>query len=203
MATVASDLEIVSIRRYLEGRLLRDVSIDQFGPALPRLHQLSDKLHVREHPAKGAEAGMTVLSGAAKGRVRFIGMPWGYELVPFLNGLCDVARGDTNLQERTKRALAQISTDIHIEVFVSPRCPYGPALARMAHKMAIESNRITADVIDIHEARQLVEHYGIRATPTVAIQGRVAFVGDRSEDELLEHVVRAADLHADSGGASR
>ena len=35
-----------------------------------------------------------------------------------------------------------------MQVFVTPTCPYCPAAVRMAHSLAIASDRVTADMVE-------------------------------------------------------
>jgi len=62
----------------------------------------------------------TVITGKAKGRVRFYGIPSGYEFGSIIEGIVDVARGTTDLSDATKAALAKITQPVHIQVFVTP-----------------------------------------------------------------------------------
>lgn len=63
---------------------------------------------------------LTVLSGAARGRVRFLGGPLGYEFGSFIRTLIDVARGESGLSAESRQFLATIATPVHIKVFFTP-----------------------------------------------------------------------------------
>jgi glutaredoxin-like protein len=124
--------------------------------------------------------------------VRYFGVPSGYEFAGFLEQLIDVGNGATDLAERTKQALRGLAKDVHIRVFVTPACPFCPAAARLAQKMAVESERVTADVIAAGEFPELVERYGVRVVPKVLVNESVAFVGAQAEAHFLDSVLRAA-----------
>ena len=91
---------------------------------------LSEKLHldVKEFARDEQEAqdlGITrvpafILSGQAKGKVRYFGIPAGYEFSTLIESLVDVSRGTTGLSEKTRTALAGVDQDLHIQVFVTP-----------------------------------------------------------------------------------
>lgn len=68
----------------------------------------------------------------------------------------------------------------------------------MAHQMAVESSRITGDVIEANEFPDLVRRYAVRGVPKVVINDREEFVGALPEDEYLEHVLAAV---ATNGGS--
>ena len=72
--------------------------------------------------------------------VRYYGIPRGYEFSTLLEDIIDVSKGKTDLSEETLEQLARIDTPVHIQVFVTPTCPYCPSAVRLAHKLAIESD---------------------------------------------------------------
>lgn len=61
-----------------------------------------------------------VLKGAARGRVRFFGIPSGYEFSGFIADLVDVSKGTTDLSEETREYLAALTEDVNIKVFTTP-----------------------------------------------------------------------------------
>jgi hypothetical protein len=77
-----------------------------------------------QRAALGLEPGeggpLTVISGAARGRVRYLGGPLGYEFGSFIRGLIDVARGESGLTADSRQALAKVTTPVHIKVFFTP-----------------------------------------------------------------------------------
>jgi glutaredoxin-like protein len=97
---------------------------------LEEVTDLSDKLHlvVKDFVRDEQEArnlGITripafVLEGQSKGRVRYFGIPAGYEFSTLIEDLIDVSKGQTNLGEKTREVLSQVDQDIHIQVFVTP-----------------------------------------------------------------------------------
>ncbi len=60
------------------------------------------------------------LSGAAKGRVRYLGIPSGYEFSALIEDMVDVASGKTDLSPKACEELRAIQKDIHIQVFSTP-----------------------------------------------------------------------------------
>jgi Thioredoxin domain len=66
------------------------------------------------------------------------------------------------------------------------------AVASLAHKMAVESQRVTADIVEANECSDLAEGYNVRGVPKVMVNESTGFVGARPESRFLEHVLRAA-----------
>jgi glutaredoxin-like protein len=171
---------------------------------LEEVAALSDKVTLRVHdvgtePEAASGVGLdpdqvpaVVLTGAAKGRVRFLGIPAGLEFGTLIRSLTDVARGTTALAAPTREALMGLSKDLHIRVFVTATCPFCPGAALMAHRMAVESGRVTADVVDAEEFPELADRYGVQGVPKVVVNETVHFVGAQPEQSYLDHVLRAA-----------
>jgi glutaredoxin-like protein len=131
-----------------------------------------------------------VLKGARKGRVRYFGIPSGYEFTSLIQDPVDVSRGATDLAPATKDALAGLTTAVHLKVYVTPTCPYCPGISHLAHQFAVESARITADVIEASEFPDLVQRYEISGVPKTVVNEKIDIVGAQPEARCLEEVLR-------------
>ncbi|VVB91505.1 Thioredoxin [uncultured archaeon] len=120
--------------------------------------------------------------------VRYYGVPAGYEFAAFVDDIIDVSRGTTSLPDSIKKKLAEIKKEVHIQVFVSPTCPYCPTAARIAHQFAIENEFIRADVIEMTEFPYLVQRYGIMSTPHIVINEDTAFMGAQPPEVFIEQI---------------
>lgn len=97
---------------------------------LEEVAALNDKieLDIKDFVADQAEAASLgidripafVVEGASKGKVRFFGIPSGYEFSTLIEDIVDVSRGETDLQPKTRAALAALTEDVRIQVFVTP-----------------------------------------------------------------------------------
>jgi glutaredoxin-like protein len=121
--------------------------------------------------------------------VRIYGIPYGYELQTLIAAVVGVSTGKTDLSDKTKAILADVKAPVHIQVFVTLTCPHCPVAASIAHKLAIESDMITADVIDSSEFATLAQKYSVIGVPKIVINEKIDFVGAFSEDLFAEHVV--------------
>ncbi len=61
-----------------------------------------------------------VFEGAARGRVRFFGIPSGYEFSALIGDLIDASTGTTDLSAETRDFLSTLTEDINIKVFTTP-----------------------------------------------------------------------------------
>ncbi len=62
----------------------------------------------------------TVVQVGAGSRVRFYGLPSGYEFTSLLNAILASSRSETGLSEASKTELRSITTSTRIQVFVTP-----------------------------------------------------------------------------------
>lgn len=61
-----------------------------------------------------------VVEGAKDYGVRFYGIPAGYEFASLTQAVVTVSRGEADLSEETRTALASLSQPVHLEVLVTP-----------------------------------------------------------------------------------
>lgn len=148
--------------------------------------QAADRLGVRRIPA-------FVLQGRARGKVRYFGIPAGYEFSTLIEDVIDVSRGTTNLSDTTRQILATVEQDLHIQVFVTPTCPYCPRAARLAHKLAIENEHITADVVEVSEFIDMAQHYRVQGVPKTVVNERIEMVGALPEPRFMQQLFAALD----------
>jgi len=124
--------------------------------------------------------------------VRIYGIPYGYELQTLIEAVINVSRGKTDLTDKTKKILSEVTAPVHIQVFVSLTCHHCPIAAAVAHKLAVESDFVRADVIDGNEFPQLSQKYAVMGVPKIIINEKTEFVGAFNEDLFAEYVLLGA-----------
>jgi glutaredoxin-like protein len=123
--------------------------------------------------------------------LRFFGIPSGYEFSSLIEDIVDISRGETHLSQQTKNFLKELKKPIHIQVFVTPTCPYCPRAVRLAHQMALESKYVKADMIEAIEFPHLAEKYQVSGVPKSIINEVVEVEGAVPENIFLEYVKSA------------
>ena len=103
----------------------------------------------------------------------------------------DASSRKTHLSEETIQKVKSIDRDVHIQVFVTPTCPYCPRAVRTAHQMAMINGRIKADMVESIEFPELANRYAVMAVPKIVINENVSFEGALPEAEFLEYVLTA------------
>lgn len=126
--------------------------------------------------------------------IRFFGIPSGYEFNSLIEDIVDVSRGTPSLSAETLEAVAAIEKDIHIQVFITPTCPYCPASVRLAHALAMASEKITADMVEAIEFPHLANKYSVQGVPRAVVNEEVHIEGAVPESIYVARVLQAAGL---------
>ena len=122
--------------------------------------------------------------------VRFYGIPSGYEFSSLLHDIKAIAAGPTvsELSPETLNYLEQLEQDIHLQVFVTPTCPYCPRAVILAHALAIASDRIRADMVEATEFPHLSMKYNVMGVPRTVINETQFAEGAVPEHMLLDQL---------------
>jgi alkyl hydroperoxide reductase subunit AhpF len=98
---------------------------------LEEVAALSDKLHLevheisagdetaREHGIERVPA-LVLTADGVKGKLRYFGLPSGYEFSVLLGSLVDVSNAEHGLADDTIEVLDGLEKDLHLQVFVTP-----------------------------------------------------------------------------------
>jgi glutaredoxin-like protein len=135
----------------------------------------------------------TVVEGEKDYGIRFYGIPAGYEFTSLTRSIVAASKGESDLSEETKSALGKLRDPVHIQVFVTLTCPYCPRAVEMAHKLAVESDTISADMVESMEFPHLTQRYKVMAVPKVIINEDAQFEGALSEKEFVEELMKILD----------
>lgn len=122
--------------------------------------------------------------------IRYYGVPAGYEFAALIGDILDVSAGESGLTEQTKQALRQLTAPLHLQVFTTPTCPHCPRAVRLAHKMAMESELITADAVDASEYPDLAERYQIYGVPLTVANERLRLEGGMPEAMFVQKILQ-------------
>ena len=64
---------------------------------------------------------------------------------------------------------------------------------RLAHQFAIESDLVTADMVEASEFPELTNRFAVMAVPKTVVNEEVDLVGALPESDVLDAVMRAAE----------
>jgi len=125
--------------------------------------------------------------------IQFSGIPSGHEFSTLINDIVIVSKRESGLNEKTREFLKALDKPVHLQVFVTPTCPYCPRAVLLAHQMAMENPlMIRAEGVEATEFPELANRFNVRGVPqTVINSGAGSVVGAVPEQNLLAEIMRA------------
>lgn len=130
--------------------------------------------------------------------IRFYGVPGGHELESLVAAIRLASAGDSGLSAASRKALAGLAVPVRIEVFVTLACGFCPEAVTMAHRLAVESDNVSAAMVEVSAFPEAAEQGAVRSVPKVFVNGEACLEGRRSEDEFVAAVLGA--VAADASG---
>ncbi len=126
--------------------------------------------------------------------IQYAGIPAGHEFSTLIQDILLVSGRDSGLEEGTREYLKSLQKPLHLQVFVTPTCPYCPRAVVLAHQMAMENpGMIRSEGIESMEFQELAEQFNVNGVPQTTINsglGRV--VGAVPEAHMLAEIRRVA-----------
>jgi glutaredoxin-like protein len=126
--------------------------------------------------------------------IRFFGIPSGYEFTSLLEAIMLAGSGSADLDKPTLAFLDSLETPLHLQVFVTPTCPYCPRAVVLAHQLALASDKVTADMVEVTEFPHLGQRYNVMGVPRTVINDDTYLEGAAPEPMLLEKLKAAVAL---------
>ena len=196
LETARSTLEALQNPVVLRVNLTKDTLSKKFRKFIETLAAVSSKLQpiYITYPADDPP---TI---EIKPNLRYMALPGGREMAPFLQSLICRSRGETSLAERTLSNMANFITSMKVEVMVSPTCPHCPVVVALVNQLAMTSTYLEVVIIDITLFARFAQKYNIQSVPTLVIDGQQQLVGNISEDLLVDKLTNQspATFHPDS-----
>lgn len=165
------------------------------------LAALSDKIALTVHefseaPEEAKKLGIdkvpgVVLRGPANRPLRFFGVPGGNEFPNFVEAIIQLSKQRTEVGPEAAKQLKKLKENVSITVYVTPACPYCPAVVRAAYRLALASAHIDAEAVEIGEFPRLAQRLGVRAVPLTIFNGKTAIAGELDEAGLAEQALKA------------
>lgn len=125
--------------------------------------------------------------------IQYSGVPSGHEFSTLINDILLVSGRDSGLSAQVRDTLKKLEKPLHMQVFVTPTCPYCPQAVILAHKMAMENpGMIRAEGVEATEFPDLANQFGVSGVPQTTINaGAGTVVGAVPENQLLSEIMRA------------
>jgi glutaredoxin-like protein len=120
--------------------------------------------------------------------IRFYGIPAGYEFSSLLSAILMVSTGVVKLTNDTKTFLDNLQKPVHMQVFVTPTCPYCPPAVMLAHQMAFYSKNVIAEMVEISAYPHLAQKYSVQGVPRTVINEKWYVEGAAPEAMLINKI---------------
>jgi glutaredoxin-like protein len=168
---------------------------------LEEVAALSDQISVEVHdfvtdPEKVKEYAIdkipaVAVVGERDYGLRFYGVPAGYEFTTLIHTVRMVGGAGSQLDEKVQAELRSLTQPVHMQVFVTPTCPFCPTAAAIAYEMAYVSPMIRTDVIESTEFPFLSVKYQIAGVPRTIINENTMVEGAATPDAVWAKIQEA------------
>jgi glutaredoxin-like protein len=131
---------------------------------------------------------IVILEGDKDFGIRYYGIPSGYEFASLLEDIKMVGTGEVDLSDDIIERVKAIDKDVHLQVYVTPTCPYCPRAVIAAHKFAYLNPKIKSDMVEATEFPHLARKYNVMGVPRTIINENDFIEGAVPEDMLLDKI---------------
>jgi glutaredoxin-like protein len=195
-AAIVTPVKLVNFTQTLECMYCRETR-----ELLEEIAELSDLVSLEVHnfvtdPEKVTEYGIdkipaTAIVGEEDYGIRFYGIMAGYEFTSLVHAIRLVGGAGAQLSKETVEQLGALEGPVHLQVFVTPTCPYCPQAVVLGYEMAYASAQVRADGIESSEFPHLAVKYQIAGVPRTVINEDTYLEGAVPPPLLVEKIQEA------------
>jgi len=119
-------------------------------------------------------------------RIRYYGVPGGFEISPISDAIVELSASKAGLSQKARESLATIRRRANIKIFVLTTCAYCPIVARHAYRAAIESQKVTAEIIDSQLFVDLAQRHSVMGVPKIILNDNTDITGAIQETDFFQ-----------------
>lgn len=139
----------------------------------------------------------TILIQPETYRIRFTGAPAGEEGKALIEAILLASSGNSGLSETSARILDEVREPRHVQVFVSPTCPYCPGQVVNAFRAAVHRpDMISAECVESGEHQDLALKFNVGAVPHTVINAEHALIGMTPEERFMAELLTMRSITA-------
>ncbi len=170
-------------------QILEEVSALSQKISLEVYDFVKDDALVKKYGVSGIPA--TILIGDRDYGIRFYGTPAGYEFTTLIQDIIMISRRDPGLSKEVLDELSKVDQPVHIQVMISPTCPYCAAAVGAVHRFAMANDNITGDMVELAEFPHLAVKYNVQGVPKIIINEKESVTGALPDMDLAKEVLKA------------
>lgn len=157
----------------------------QLRSFLDQLTGLSDK--IRGVTGKGEPQDLPAL--VLDEGLRYLAVPSGPELVPFLELLSAEGRRLSHLPDMVGQKLREVRLPAVVKIYITPPCPFCPAVVRKLAPLHFAAPHVHISIIDAALFPEQASMDDVKSVPTVILDGRLRWTGQVRMEEILDALV--------------
>ncbi len=145
----------------------------------------------------GVETSPALLLNPDSCHIRFLGAPLGEEGRSFIQAMLMISTGQSGMSEVSRSMLDQLQDPRHVQVFVTPTCPYCPGQVVNAIKCAVEKpDLVRADCVETAENPELALRHGVGSVPHTVIDDTFFSLGLEPEERFVAQLLTLKSVDA-------
>lgn len=122
--------------------------------------------------------------------MKFNGIPAGHEINSFIPAILEASGSGEALPEEYLNQIKALEKPVNIKVFVTLSCPHCAGAVQKAHKLALESPMIDAEMVEAQTFYELSDKFNVSSVPKIVINDKYEFVGNQPLEVFLEEIVK-------------
>jgi thioredoxin reductase (NADPH) len=131
----------------------------------------------------------TILINPEKYRISFVGSPLGEESRTLIMTLIAVSTESTIFSDEALRSLFELNEPRHIQIFVSPTCPYCPQQALYAVSAVIaRPDLVSTEIIEMYENKDYIDKYHIITVPFTVVNDIPIGTGVKPDEIFVQEI---------------
>lgn len=122
--------------------------------------------------------------------MKFNGIPAGHEINSFIPAILEASGSGEALPEEYLNPIKNLEKPVNIKVFVTLSCPHCAGAVQKAHKLALESPMIDAEMVEAQTFSELSDKFNVSSVPKIVINDQYEFVGNQPLEVFLEEIAK-------------
>ena len=142
--------------------------------------EIENEIHADKYPVVALLDNNKKYSG-----VKFHGVPGGHELNSFILAIYNLGSAGQQISEDTLNNIKKIDKDINIKVCVSLSCHLCPDVVVSSQRIAIENEKVEAEMIDISNFKEIKDKFKVMSVPAIIVNDEQIYFGAKKIDEII------------------